>query len=294
MKSLKYLALSALAGLTLLFSQSCNPKVKKSACTPSMKEWYLPNGISTYRNTTPETRVYDVTGFAQEWIHVLNVSEKDATVRLTFYTESLPPSDTVFIVPAGKHTPLYLSEDNLFGLVDINTLYALKATSDENIIIQVTRHESETNTRDNPPSNQLQSNIGYPGPLGDRERRWIYIDCWSLTSDPVWIEKEWLNILNPGKESAVAKITFINRATGEKTWMTRTIEPERIATINFVSLPPDIYKEKVGYSVLVETSVPVVTMQIRRFFHFGNQSPRGMIGIMAFPVGDQLIFKKHN
>lgn len=254
--------------------------------TASFREWYVPNGIATRKDTTPATGVYDVNGYSQEWIHVLNLAGEDAAVTLTFYTETKPPKSMSITVPAGRHKPLFLREGQLQGMVEVNQLYGLRVTSDREVMVQVTRHESEENAIEI-PSNQLQSNLGYPGPLGHRETAWMYVDCWSLTSDPTWIEKEWLNVLNPSDQPAELTITFINRVTGVTTQCRRTIEAARMFTLNLVSLPPEIYREHVGYSVMIESNVPVVPMQIRRFFHTQNQSPRGLIGIIPFPLGDR-------
>jgi hypothetical protein len=260
------------------------PASAAGSSEPGLREWYLPNGIATKRSTTPETAVYDVTGYAQEWIHVQSLSNQDANVTLTFYKESEPPATTTLVVPAWRQKELFLAEGQLHGLVNVNQLYGLKFSSDQNVVVQVTRHESEANVEI--PSNHLQSNIGYPGPLGDREKHWLYVNCWSLTSDPTWIEREWLNVLNPTSSPADVTVTFLAKNTGKRTQHHMKVPAERIATVSFVTLSPEIYRERTVYGVLVESTTPVVPMQIRRFFHAKNQSPRGMIGIIAFPLGD--------
>lgn len=256
----------------------------------NFREWYIPNGIFTTRDISPENRVYDVTGYAQEWIHILNVSENDATVTVTFYTENEPPRDTTYNIAAGHSQPFNIDQSKTQKVIKPNTLYGIRIKSTEDVMPQVTRHESENTSPDIPPSNHLQSNIGYPGPLGNKEKDWLYVDCWSLTSDPTWIEKEWINILNPGKEEAEVTLTFIDRPTGARTKTKINVSAERIFTMDLTTLPADIYKERRPISVKTESSHPVVVMQIRRFFHSGNQSPRGMIGSMAYPVGGRNVF----
>lgn len=277
------------SALILFFLTCCSDSpVEKTG----LREWYIPNGIFTSTKTTPENSVFDVTGFAQEWIHILNVSKNDAKVTLTFYTENDSPKDTTFIIPVGHGHPFYIDESIKQRMVRINTLYGVRVTSNEDIMPQVTRRESETGIPEEVPySNQLQSNIAYPGTPGKKETRWIYVDSWTRTSDPIRIEKEWLNILNPSKEEAQLTITFIDRQSGAITHTKQKIAAERMFALDLVSLPPEIFHEGRSISVLVESSVPVVVMQIRRFFHSKNLSPRGMIGVLAFPVGNLDILK---
>ena len=109
----------------------------------------------------------------------------------------------------------------------------------------------------------------------------------SSSYDVTGYAQEWVTILNPSKEEAEITITFIDRHTGAKTKSKQKIGPERMFILNHVSLPPEIYSERRRISVLVESTVPVVAMQIRCFFHLKNQSPRGMIGMLAYPVGDR-------
>lgn len=117
----------------------------------------------------------------------------------------------------------------------------------------------------------------------------MYAECWSLTGDPIWREKEWLNILNPSLIEAQVTLTFIQYRTGAVTKYRTKIGAERLLALNLLSLPPEICHEKSAYSVVIESPAPVVPMQVRRFSHLGNPSPRGMCGVIPFPIGDQQV-----
>lgn len=289
MKTLKSFIL---LGSIIFLISSCKSDTATVSDERSFREWYMPNGIFTSRGTTPETSSYDVTGYAQEWIHILNMGKRDATVKVTFFTENAPPKDTVYNVKAGQGQPFNIDESKLQKMVKINTLYGLRVASDEDVILQVTRFESEaTPAPEIPGSNQIHSTIAYPGPLGQKEKRWIYVDCWALTHNDFYIEKEWLNILNPSKKDAEINLTFIDRRTGLRTHSKQVVKAERIFTLDLVTLPPDVFKDQSAISVLVESSEPVVTMQIRRFFHTKDKAPRGIVANIAYPVGDRDVLK---
>lgn len=158
------------------------------------------------------------------------------------------------------------------------------------ILAQLVRYEMESAPA-GLPGNHIQSNIGYPGPLGNNEKRWAYADCYTQITDSTVLERERLNILNPSAAEGDIKITFINTGTGERTYYYCKIGSERLISLDLLSLPAEIFRERIVYSVVMESTVPVVAMQLRRFYFKRNQSPRGMIGMMAYPIGDHDIHR---
>jgi hypothetical protein len=254
------------------------------------QEWYATEFFSQYGpfeswvtgETVQSTNVFDA------WALMLNLSsEQDAEVTATFYYEDEPPADFVFSLPAARQGRLHMQEqpDNL-GTANLppgcnpRKRFGMRLRSTMPIIVQATVGDRLADER---VTNSMCTFMFHPGPLGELEKQWCYVDCVYITSDR-WLleEREWLTILNPNSEPAHCAVAFIpggnvdigTRATRPSRPDLKpvnyqlTVPAERILPTDLATLP-EVFPNQ-PYAVRVRSDVPITVQGIRHIFERGK------------------------
>ena len=271
------------------------------------KEWYATEFFSQYApfedwvtgKTTQSTNVFDA------WALLLNLSStRDAAVVATFFYEDEPPKDFAFGLPAGRQGRLHMQEqpDNL-GTANLppgcnpRKRFGMRVRSDTPLVVQATVGDRLAHER---VTNSMCTFLFHPGPLGELEKQWVYVDCVYITSDRWPLEeREYLTILNPNKEPAHCTVTFIpggNVDVGTK--LTQPNRPdlkpvshdivvpaERILSTDLADLPQVLPNQP--YAVRVRSDLPVTVQGIRHIFERGKyEFSRCWAVLEAMPVAD--------
>ena len=255
----------------------------------TFREWYYPYGIIMPKETTPETAVHGVTSEQIEHLVLANLTQQEATAKITYYFEDDAPIYRTHKVPPRGATIYRFGslKDEAFPR---RKLFGVKITSDVPIVPQSTQGGSENVPKPALPSNYESSVIAYPGPLGKKETRWMYPDAHPfLTKSPTgWHDWEWITILNPSPDKpANIRITFnfVDRL-GTQKLHTLTVPPERIRHIALHELPLPVMKFADACYPIIESDVPVVVEQTRPPVVASNPGPRGGWNMIALPIGD--------
>jgi hypothetical protein len=271
------------------------------------KDWYATEFFSQYTpfedwvtgETTQSTNVFDA------WALMLNLSSThDAEVVATFFYEDEPPKDFAFRLPAGRQGRLHLQEqpDNL-GTSNLppgcnpRKRFGMRVRSDTPLVVQATVGDRLANER---VTNSMCTFLFHPGPLGDLEKHWVYVDCVYITSDRWPLEeREYLTILNPNAEPAHCTATFIpggNVDVGTKLAQPSrpdlkpvsydiAVPAERIVSTDLARLPQVLPNQP--YAVRVRSDVPVTVQGIRHIFERGKyEFSRCWAVLDAMPVAE--------
>ena len=140
----------------------------------------------------------------------------------------------------------------------------------------------------------------HPGPIGELEKQWYYIDCVYITSDRFPLEeREWLTILNPNGTPAHCTVTFIpggdidvgaqaskaSRPDLKPVDYEFTVPPERILPTDLADLPEVLPNQP--YAVRVRSDVPITVQGIRHIFERGQyEFSRAWAVLDAMPVAN--------
>jgi len=263
-----------------------------------MTEYYMEYDITDYVTGKPARSYNQLGGVAL----ILNRDENnDAHCDLTFYYQDREPMNYSLTVPAGRQALAWFG-DQRFGSVpegiDFSKRFGLKVSSDIPIIVQSTQGDCKLN---DPVTNSMVTQMFYPGPLEAKHKEWYYIDCIVITSeDNPLEEREWLTILNPQKNEAEIKITFIPGGTFKFPGGVFEIDDPHIKRSEYHTsvkgeriLPIDLYnvtavKRNTHYSVRLESSEPVTLMGIRRIYERGRYEYSTSVAFLdAIPVGKE-------
>ena len=272
--------------LLLCLNGVVNAQTKSTqAATPprSFREWYYPDGIIMPNGTTPDDEVHGSTSRVEEFLVIANLTEHATTATLTYYFENDKPMTVTRAVPARGST-VYNRAKFPEEHFPYKKLYGVKVTSPDPIMVQPTRAGSEE-----VPAGQLGgfhefSMIAYPGPLGQRETKWTFPDGHMSRKVPTapGISREWITILNPGKQDASVRITF--NYVKEQPVMSITVPAERVRTIALHDL--EILKTNNAYYPVVESNVSIIVEQVRRPHSNLSRAPRSGWTLMGYPIGD--------
>lgn len=248
-----------------------------SATRKPMTEWYYPDGIRMPKGTTPATAVHGVTAKAVEWLVLANLAPREISVTLTYFFEEGEPIQKVLTVPPRWRRTFMPGPD----LIPDGKLYGVRLASDHPFLPQPTRGETEEVKPPLFPGNSNMSFVAYPGPLGQKETRWVYADGIVIHKDRGWADHEWITILNPtpGREARI-RITF-NYEADQRSY-SLVVPAERVRTIDLHRLLPT----DTGFFPIVSSDTPVVVEQVRRPVIVANPAPRGGFASLAFPIGD--------
>jgi len=268
-------------------------------------EWYATEFFSQYDpfqdwvtgKMVQSINVYDA------WMLILNLHPtRDAHITTTFYYEDEEPKEYSFTLGAGRQGRLHLQDDsdnlgtaNLPPGCNPRKRFGVKVVSDQPVIVQATAGDRIGEER---VTNSMATYLFHPGPLGEKEKQWFYIDCLVLVSDKFILEeREWLTILNPNKVAAHCKITFIPggdvdvqgkvtkpaNADLQPVSHTLTVPPERILTTQISDLPVVIANQP--YAAQVTSDQPVTVQGIRHIFERGKyEFSRSWAVLDAFPL----------
>ncbi|NLE44924.1 MAG: hypothetical protein GX620_09410 [Chloroflexi bacterium] len=268
-------------------------------------EWYATEFFSQYDpfedwvtgETVKSRNVFDA------WALFLNLSQDgDAEVVTTFYYADEEPKDFTFVLPKGRQGRLHLQDqpDNL-GTSNLPPgcnpykRFGMRVRSSVPIVVQATvgdRFDYERVT------NSMATFMFHPGPLGQPETNWYYVDCVYLTREGMALEeREWLTILNPNQQPAHCTVTFIPggdvdvgtglskqaRADLAPVSYELTVPAERILPTDIADWPEVLANQP--YAVRIQSDVPVTVQGIRHIFERGKYDySRSWAVLDAMPV----------
>ncbi len=271
-----------------------------------VREWYATEYFSQYEpfqdwvtgEMVQSINVYDA------WMLIYNLSETHtASVTVTFYYADEDPKDFTFRLPANRQGRLHLAEDadnlgtsNLPPGCNPRKRFGVRVVSDQPVLVQATVGDRIGDER---VTNSMSTFMFHPGPLGEKDKQWHYVDCVYLVSEQFILEeREWLTILNPNKVAAQCKVTFI--PGGDVDVQGRETKPagsdvqpvEVTLTVGAERILPSLISDFAGvlanqpYAVRVDSDVPVTVQGIRHIFERGKyQFSRCWAVLDAFPTG---------
>jgi hypothetical protein len=268
-------------------------------------EWYATEFFSQYApfkdwvtgETVKSTNVYDA------WALLLNLSpEADAEVTATWYYEDEAPRDYSFVLPAGRQGRLHMQDQsdflgtsNLPPGCDPYKRFGMRVRSSQPVIVQATVGDRLAHER---VTNSMATFLFHPGPLGEREKTWVYVDCVYITSPNFTLEeREWITILNPGGAPARCTIHFIpggdvdvatavsrSRSDAAPVSHTLAVPAERILATDIAGLAG--VRPNQAYAVRVESDQPVTVQGVRHIFERGQYGfSRAWAVLDAMPIG---------
>lgn len=251
----------------------------------AMTEWYIADALRLPTGTRPDQGVHGAVGHALEWLIIFNLSDEDAQVSITHYYEDKAPATFTLPIKARRSTQTGGHRDASEPQIPMGKLYGIRVQSPVPIVIQATRAEEEYGIVPpaGMPGRSFLSRLGYPGPLGQRETAWVYADSCVQRDNPRAKEYEWLTVLNPTPDrDAHVKVTFNGNT---QTVYSFTVGAERVRTIDMQQV--EAHPDHAIIGVLVESDVPVIAEQIRRYVFRAHPAPAGTWIVTGFPVGDR-------
>jgi hypothetical protein len=269
------------------------------------KEWYATEFFSQYEpfqdwvtgKMVQSCNVFDA------WMLIYNLSEKhQASVTVTFYYADESPKDFTFTLPPSRQGRLHLAQDadnlgtaNLPPGCNPRKRFGVRVVSDQPVLVQATVGDRIGDER---VTNSMSTFMFHPGPLGELEKTWHYVDCVYLVSDKFILEeREWLTILNPNPTPAQCRITFIPGGDVDVQGQVTTPPQSNVLPVQ-VSLQapaerilPVLISDFEGvlpnqpYAVRVESDLPITVQGIRHIFERGKyEFSRCWAVLDAFPT----------
>ncbi len=254
------------------------------------REWFVTEYFSQYDEfedwakggKTRSINIYD------KWMLIVNLnSQEDAEVNLTFYYQDEPPRDFTFRLAAGRQGRLHFSDepDNLGTInlppgCDLRKRFGVRVRSSQPVVVQATAGDRIGEER---ITNSMATYLYHPGPLGEAEKTWMYVDCVYLASDRFPLEeREWLSVLNPNPQTAHCTVTFIPggdvdvgsqasrpiEASVAMVQHTFEVPAERLFSI-LISDWQDVLPNQ-PYAVRVDSDLPITLQGIRHIFERGK------------------------
>jgi hypothetical protein len=156
----------------------------------------------------------------------------------------------------------------------------MRVVSTAPILVQATVGDRLSHER---VTNSMATFMFHPGPLGELEKQWYYVDCVYITSEKFPLEeREWLTILNPNPAPAACTVTFIPGGDVDlKTNISRArrddlkavehkliVPAERILPTELSTLAGVLPNQ--AYAVRVRSDLPVTVQGIRHIFERGK------------------------
>jgi hypothetical protein len=208
-----------------------------------------------------------------------------------------------FVLPAGRQGRLHMQEEpdnlgtaNLPPGCDPRKRFGMRVRSTAPIVVQATVGDRLAHER---VTNSMSTFLFHPGPLGELEKQWVYVDCVYITGAWPLEEREWLTILNPNVVPAHCTVTFIpggdvdvgsqvsrpRRPDLEAVEHVLTVPPERILPTDLADLPQVLPNQP--YAVRVRSDVPITVQGIRHIFERGKyEFSRAWAVLDAMPVAE--------
>ncbi|PWH14503.1 MAG: hypothetical protein DDG59_12980 [Anaerolineae bacterium] len=254
------------------------------------QEWFVTEYFSQYDEfedwakggKTRSINVYD------KWMLIVNLNQQEeAQVTLTFYYMDEPPQEFTFRLAAGRQGRLHFSDepDNL-GTINLppgcnpRKRFGVRVRSTQPVVVQATAGDRIGEER---ITNSMATYLYHPGPLGEAEKTWMYVDCVYLVSDRFPLEeREWLSVLNPNSQTAHCTVTFIPggdvdvglqvskpiQASVAEVQHAFEVAPERLFSV-LISDWQDVLPNQ-PYAVRVESDLPITLQGIRHIFERGQ------------------------
>lgn len=250
---------------------------------PALTEWYYADALAIPPGTKLEAPINGAHGISLEWMVIFNLGANEAEATVTHYFENKPPVQKTVKLPAHASVSINGHGELPEELQPKLKLYAVRVQSAAPIIVQATRAEQEIGVKKpTMPGRSFLSRLGYAGPLGQRETAWAYADSYIQRNNPNAVETEWVTLFNPGQKDAKIKITF-NYAKDPPTSHLHVVPAERVHTLALADLAEARDDQLAG--VLVESDVPVVVEQVRRYWYKWHPAPAGTWISTAQPIG---------
>ena len=254
------------------------------------KEWFVTEYFSQYdefEDWAKGGRVRSINVY-DKWMLIANLNPRqEAEVTLTFYYMDEAPRDFTFRLAAGKQGRLHFSDepDNL-GTINLppgcepRKRFGVRVRSTQPVVVQATAGDRIGEER---ITNSMATYLYHPGPLGENEKTWMYVDCVYLTSERFALEeREWLSVLNPNPQPAHCTATFIpggdvdvgsqaSRPIEETVAVAKhafEVPAERLFSILISDLPDVLANQP--YAVRVDSDLPITLQGIRHIFERGK------------------------
>ncbi len=250
-------------------------------------EWFCADLLRAPSGTTPEKPVHGALGSTLEWLVLFNFADRDASAEITFYFEDKSPAHYALTLPAGANKVIGSNVNEPAVEVPMGRLHGARVVSSEPLVVQTTRAEREEGVKPPiMPGHSFLSRLGYPGPLSQRETAWAYADSHIARTHPRHKELEWITVLNPnaGRDARV-KVTFHYSAS--KTTHEFTVGAERVRSLALEDL--EAVRDGDHCGVVVQSDVPVVVEQVRRFMYCQHPAPAGTWIVTGYPIGDLMM-----
>ena len=251
-------------------------------------EWYATEFFSQYApfkdwvtgQMVTSRNVYDA------WMLIVNLSQKrGAEVACTFFYEDEPPRDFTFTLPAGQQSRLHMQEEadnlgtrNLPPGCDPRRRFGMRVRSSQPVVVQATVGDRLAHER---VTNSMATFMFHPGPLGELEKQWYYVDCVYITSERWPLEeREWLTILNPNSQPAHCTVDFIpggdvavgaakaRRPEAPPVQYSVTVPAQRLLPTELSTWPE--VRPNQPYAVRVRSDLPITVQGIRHIFERGH------------------------
>ncbi len=242
-----------------------------------MTEWYYADGSIHPDGIDPRQGSPAIWSPGRDWIVIFNLYDKEQEATATFYFEDIAPREHHVVLPPRADVRIEVHE--IPAVVPTNKQYGVRITAPMPIVVQSSRAEYE---HYNPVSRAMTSRVLYPGPLGQKETRWIYPDSLDLSSGSALEEREWISVMNPGSRDAHINITF--NFGGKQELYALTVPSERVRSLDLFNLA--LVPKNVISAPVIQSDVPIVVEQVRRAYVRGVPVIFSLWATLAYPIGD--------
>ncbi len=267
---------------TILFAQA-------PVGQPSYKEWYVPFCMVASESFPKGESVHGVNFKRNEWPCLFNLTNKEGKGKFTFYFEDGSTLEKDFMLAPGRvnvsafHRPEYLK------LLSGHTAFGVKIVSDVEIIPQFSSTEDGEKFGGDLFRSVGLSRMAHPGPLSERETKWVLPDGHLKLYKDNADDRDWFIFLNPGSETVKLSLKMVYK---EKTlYKELSVDPHCIRVYEPGS-DPEITAEflnQTTYSLVVDSSEPIVMEAIRRYLHREEQTPLNSWELIPFAIGDVVV-----
>ena len=269
------------------------------------QEWYATEFFSQYapfKNWVTGEIVTSI-NYYDAWALFVNLSKNhNAVITVTFYYADESPKDFTFTLPAGRQGRLHMQDrpDHL-GTANLPPgcnpfkRFGMRVHSTTPVVVQATVGDAIGDER---VTNSMATFMFHPGPLGNLEKQWYYVDCVYITSEKYPLEeREWLTILNPNPAPAHCTVSFI---PGGDVDVSTAISKSRRPDLQVVEHKIDVPAERIlptdlsllpnvlpnqAYAVRVTGDLPITVQGIRHIFERGKyEFSRAWAVLDAMPV----------
>jgi hypothetical protein len=250
-------------------------------------EWYACSLMFTRampEHVAAKDGLYGLRGIRNEWPVVFNINDREAAAVFTFFFEkgepirhevTIAPRTPVVACPQDQHAMPGLPETTLMGV---------RVTSDLPVVVQ---YSYSQRTRQVPDAEYWMfcagSRIGYQGPLGVKETRWLHADG-HIARAGNFVDTDWYMVLNPDPARA-ATVDIRMFWPGKELRTSMSVPPQRVSV--FRSDTVEGYLSGITYSTIFTSTTPVVVEGVRYYaYDDGTYTAIYNWTARSLPVGD--------